>query len=350
MRHLGTRQIETKRLILRRFTVEDAEAMYRNWAGDPEVTKFLMWAPHGSVEDTRLILETWVIAYEKEDKYEWCIALKDSNEPVGSIGVVSCNEKTRAMEVGYCIGREYWHRGLMSEALAAVMQYLLTEVGAERIESRHDPRNPHSGAVMRKCGMKYEGTRIRADWNNSGICDCALYGYVKEPGVALPGADGPTGAGAREQNGPTGEEKPGENSASGGSVWTAGDVPEGGLPGADGPTEADLSGAGSPSGGSGKRPRHVISDETIEYVGILAKLELSEEESAQAKKDMGEMLDYIDKLNELDTKGVEPMSHIFPMCNVFREDVVENGDGSADTLCNAPEEKDGGFKVPRTIG
>ena len=94
---------------------------------------------------------------------------------------------------------------------------------------------------------------------------------------------------------------------------------------------------------------NIISDETMEYVGILAKLELSEEEKEQAKKDMETMLDYIDQLNELDTTGVEPMSHVFPVHNVFREDVVTNGDGSADTLANAPVKKDGGFKVPKTI-
>ena len=93
-----------------------------------------------------------------------------------------------------------------------------------------------------------------------------------------------------------------------------------------------------------------ISDETIEYVGILAQLELSREEKEQAKKDMSEMLDYIDKLNELDTTGVEPMSHVFPVQNVTREDEVLNGDGSLDTLENAPQKKDGGFKVPKTIG
>ena len=81
---------------------------------------------------------------------------------------------------------------------------------------------------------------------------------------------------------------------------------------------------------------NIISDETIEYVGILAKLELSDEEKERAKKDMGDMLDYIDQLNELDTEGVEPMSHVFPMTNVFREDVVTNGDGSEATLLNAP--------------
>ncbi len=94
---------------------------------------------------------------------------------------------------------------------------------------------------------------------------------------------------------------------------------------------------------------NIISDETIEYVGILSKLELSDEEKEQAKKDMGSMLDYIDKLNELDTTGIEPMSHVFPVQNVFREDVVTNGDESEKTLKNAPGEKDNMFMVPRTF-
>lgn len=94
---------------------------------------------------------------------------------------------------------------------------------------------------------------------------------------------------------------------------------------------------------------NIISDETIEYVGILAKLELSEDEKEQAKKDMGRMLDYIDKLGELDTEGVEPMSHVFPVQNVFREDEVTNADTREQLLSNAPEQKDGMFAVPRTF-
>ena len=94
---------------------------------------------------------------------------------------------------------------------------------------------------------------------------------------------------------------------------------------------------------------NIISDETIEYVGILAKLELSAEEKEQAKADMGRMLDYIDKLGELDTTDVEPMSHVFSVENVFREDVVTNGDERERLLSNAPQEKDGMFVVPRTF-
>lgn len=92
-----------------------------------------------------------------------------------------------------------------------------------------------------------------------------------------------------------------------------------------------------------------ITDETIEYVGILAKLALNEEEREQAKKDMSVMLDYIDKMNELDTEGVEPMSHLFSVDNVFREDIVTNGDEREQMLANAPLKKDGMFNVPKTF-
>lgn len=94
---------------------------------------------------------------------------------------------------------------------------------------------------------------------------------------------------------------------------------------------------------------NIISDETIEYVGILAKLELNDEQKEQAKKDLAEMLDYIDQLGELDTEDVEPMSHVFATSNVFREDVVTNGDDSEQMLKNAPQEKDGMYQVPRTF-
>lgn len=98
-----------------------------------------------------------------------------------------------------------------------------------------------------------------------------------------------------------------------------------------------------------KTSGNLITDEMIAHIGVLAKLELSEEEKEQAKKDLSKMLDYVNTLNEVDTTGVDPMFHVFPVHNVFREDIVENQDGSTATLLNAPRQRNGGFEVPKTI-
>lgn len=179
MKHCGTQTIETNRLILRRFELTDAQAMYRNWASDPEVTKYLTWPTHPSVEITAMVLGEWVKAYEQADCYQWAIVLKEIHEPIGSIAVVKQDERVGMMHIGYCLGRAWWHKGIMTEALSAVMDDLFEVVGAERIEARHDPRNPHSGHVMLKCGMQYEGTLRMADWNNQGVCDAACYAMLK---------------------------------------------------------------------------------------------------------------------------------------------------------------------------
>ncbi|MCH5287404.1 MAG: GNAT family N-acetyltransferase [Christensenellaceae bacterium] len=181
MNHQGTKRLETQRLILRPFVIEDAQAMYSNWANDPEVTKYLTWPTHPSEEVSAMVTADWVKGYEKPDYYQWAIVPKELNEPIGSIAVVKpIDEKVQAAEIGYCIGRRWWHQGIMTEALARVTDYLFDEVGVRRVEARHDTRNPHSGAVMQKCGMKYEGTHRQADWNNQGVCDAAYYALLKD--------------------------------------------------------------------------------------------------------------------------------------------------------------------------
>ncbi len=92
-----------------------------------------------------------------------------------------------------------------------------------------------------------------------------------------------------------------------------------------------------------------INDKIIGYVAALAKLELSEEEKARAKEDLGNILSYMNTMNDLDTDGIEPMSHAFPLRNVFREDEVVNGDDRENLLKNAPVKKDGCFVVPKTV-
>lgn len=177
--HKGTQTIETPRLILRRARREDAEPMFRNWASDPKVTKYLTWPTYETVETAYPILDLWISEYEKPNYYQWMIELKELGEPIGSISAVRQNEKIKEAEIGYCIGSRWWHKGIMTEALSAVIEYLFTQVGMNRIAARHDPNNPHSGAVMRKCGMKYEGTHRACDRNNQGVCDAAQYAILR---------------------------------------------------------------------------------------------------------------------------------------------------------------------------
>ena len=119
--HKGTQTIETSRLILRRAVREDAEPMFRNWASDPEVTKYLTWPAHEKVDTAHMILDLWVSEYEKPDFYQWMIELKELGEPIGSISVVRRNDLVEEAEIGYCIGRNWWHRGITTEALSAVI-------------------------------------------------------------------------------------------------------------------------------------------------------------------------------------------------------------------------------------
>ena len=185
MQTLGTQRIETKRLILRRFTMKDVLPMYHNWASDPEVTKYLMWPAHSSPRVTETVLREWIQNYEQDDFYQWAIVLKENGEePIGSISVVSQDAKTGKAQVGYCIGKKWWHKGVMSEALEAVIAFLFGKVGAQRVESRHDPRNPNSGAVMRKCGMKFEGVRRqsllnRGEYVDVGYCSILASEYFQ---------------------------------------------------------------------------------------------------------------------------------------------------------------------------
>ena len=179
MKNCGTQTIETKRLILRRLRESDADAMYKNWTFDPEVTRFLTWPTHSNVDVTKYVLGTWLPLYEKEDYYHWGITLKENGEePIGTIhGLV--NKDTDSVQIGYCLSRAWWHQGIMSEAAKAVVAFFFEKVEVNSICSYHDPRNPHSGMVMKHCGMRYEGTRRAADRNNTGICDASWYSILR---------------------------------------------------------------------------------------------------------------------------------------------------------------------------
>jgi len=163
--------LETKRLILRPTSMNDAEQMYAGWASDPEVTKYMTWQPHADIEVTKAILAEWAKESERPDYYHWGIVLKETGLIAGTCGTLGVNEKHQSAELGYCLSRTYWGKGYMSEAVAAMIGHLFNTVGLNRISSFHYPENIASGRVMEKCGMTFEGIQRQAYYHE-------LYGFV----------------------------------------------------------------------------------------------------------------------------------------------------------------------------
>ncbi len=181
LNNVGTQNLETERLMLRKFKVEDAFDMYNNWANNPQVAKHLNWLPHRTIDETRELLSTWVLEYEKKHYYNWCIVLKKTNQAVGSIGVVKIFEQTCCCEIGYALSQQLWNRGIMTEAFNAVKDFLFERANFNRIQSYFNVKNIASGKVMEKVGLKYEGTLRQYNITNTGeLCDCHMYAILKE--------------------------------------------------------------------------------------------------------------------------------------------------------------------------
>lgn len=179
LNHQGTKKLETERLILRQFKIEDYVEMYNNWACEDVVTKFLTWQTHTNQDVTKSVLADWIPKYENKDFYNWAIELKEENRLIGNISVVSLREETLSAILGYCIGSKWWGKEIMPEAGKAVLKYLFEEVGFNRIAANHDKNNPKSGRVMQKIGMTYEGTLRSAGFCNQGIIDDVRYSILK---------------------------------------------------------------------------------------------------------------------------------------------------------------------------
>ena len=178
MWHLGTTTLKTPRLILRRFTKADAAAMYRNWASDPAVTRFLTWPAHTDVAVSKQVLADWVAGYENPRQYQWAIVPHALRESIGSISVVKIDDTIDEIQMGYCIGQDWRRQGYTSEALEAVIRFAFTELGANRVVAIHNVQNPHSGGVMLKCGMQKEGVIRQGYRDNQGLGDYCLHAIL----------------------------------------------------------------------------------------------------------------------------------------------------------------------------
>ena len=165
MRKLGSIELETNRLLLRRFGLEDAKAMFEKWASDTDNLKYVTWDPHPNPKVTRASIERWLRQYQEENIYKWAICKKDNPaQVIGDISVVSQDSQ-----------KEFWGQGLMTEALQAVLHFLLVEVGFKEVQAKYVSLNPASGRVMAKAGMHYLETLPNAVARKDYVGDQIIY-------------------------------------------------------------------------------------------------------------------------------------------------------------------------------
>ena len=173
--HMGTQEIKTKRLLLRRFVSEDLQDFFM-WTGSPEASRFIMEKPHKTIEEAKKDLDKRIASYAKPDYYMWGIIFE--NELVGFCCGNEINEEIRSICIGYGLKKQHWNKGIATEATQALIRYFF-EIGFNRVFSYHNPLNPASGKVMTKSGMTFEG-RIRGGSLLAGeICDCLQYSILR---------------------------------------------------------------------------------------------------------------------------------------------------------------------------
>ena len=180
MNLLGTVTIETPRLILRRFFLDDAEQMFYNWANDDEVTRYLTWPTHKNVQVSKEITKLWVEQYKSPLFYQWAMELKETHTVIGTISIINVNEISKTGELGYCLSKSYWNQGLMSEASHYVFDYAFNTVHFNAILSKHHIDNPASGKVMLKNKMTYFETKSEFFNKENKIANMKYYIIRKE--------------------------------------------------------------------------------------------------------------------------------------------------------------------------
>lgn len=181
MKHFGTKTLETKNLILRKIQNGDYKTAFKNYCSDEDVTDYVLWEVHKNEDDTKKLFSLWMNTYDEEDTYKWVIVYKENNEVIGMIDAFKKLMKYDTAEIGYCLGKGYWNKGLMTEALKEVIRFMFEECGAETIYAEYLENNPASGKVMEKAGMTYDGrfrSRILDRFNNRN--DLIAYSILRE--------------------------------------------------------------------------------------------------------------------------------------------------------------------------
>ena len=170
--------LESERLLLRRLCMRDAPDIY-DYSRDAEVARHVLWSAHTSPAESRSYIRYMLRRYRLGEPSSWGIVWKETGRVIGTIGFMWIQEENASAEVGYSLARPFWNRGIMTEALSMVLDFGFRRLGLNRIEAQHETDNPASGAVMRKAGMRYEGTLRQRLCNKGKFVDVALYAALR---------------------------------------------------------------------------------------------------------------------------------------------------------------------------
>jgi len=180
MRYPAFRELQTVRLCLRKIRMEDAEHFYRRLGGSEAVTRYMLFQPHDSMEQSRESIQKWLSWYASGNCYHWAIALKATDELIGVIDLLRFDEETNSCSFAYMLGEGFWNQGYGTEAVRAVFDFGFREMELEIIEADHMEENGASGAVMQKCGMVYQRTIPRKYEKNGRKYNAAVYRITRE--------------------------------------------------------------------------------------------------------------------------------------------------------------------------
>ncbi len=172
-------QLVTQRLVLRTATLRDANDIYA-YSKDEKVAEHVLWYAHKSPGETRQYVKQMIKLYRNGSPASYVIALKSTGRVIGTIGFMNINPEHSSGEVGYSMARDMWGKGIMTEALKAILDFGFRTLRLNRIDAMHDCNNPSSGRVMEKCGMKYEGCLRQKVYNKSKFVDVNLYSILWE--------------------------------------------------------------------------------------------------------------------------------------------------------------------------
>jgi ribosomal-protein-alanine N-acetyltransferase len=166
LKHTGTIQIETDRLILRKFIYDDIPNMLKNWIANPAVQNEYGEPEYKTITEVHELLSKWISRYKDKDFYRWAIILKENNENIGQIAFCKVYTEIETAEIEYCIGENYWGRGYATDALNAVIGFSFKVPKFYKLEAFHRIANSRSGRVLKKTILKQVETVRRFEIEN----------------------------------------------------------------------------------------------------------------------------------------------------------------------------------------